>query len=172
MYELNKEAFGHFIASLRKEKGLTQKELAERLYISNKAVSKWETGVSIPDISLLIPLAEVLEVSVTELLKGQRLEDTALDTTQAEELVKQVIGFSEQEQKKYRPDLWKRGLQLLLCALIGIAEVWLLLLYGYRWEEVSLALSTMMLLMILFAVSGLAALTGAWLCGKTQKGKA
>lgn len=99
---------------------------------------------------MLIPLSETLDVSVTELLKCQRMPDAALDTTQAEELVKQVIGFSEQEQKKYHPDRWKRGLQLLLCALIGIAEVWLLLLYGYRWEEVSLALSTMMLLMILF----------------------
>lgn len=46
MYELDKEKFGAFVAQLRKEKGYTQKELAERLYISNKAVSKWETGVS------------------------------------------------------------------------------------------------------------------------------
>ncbi len=46
MYELDKERFGAFVARLRKEKGYTQKELAERLYISNKAVSKWETGVS------------------------------------------------------------------------------------------------------------------------------
>ena len=45
MYELDKEKFGAFVAQLRKEKGYTQKELAERLYISNKAVSKWETGV-------------------------------------------------------------------------------------------------------------------------------
>ncbi len=47
MYELDKEKFGAFVAQLRKEKGYTQKELAERLYISNKAVSKWETGVSL-----------------------------------------------------------------------------------------------------------------------------
>ena len=46
MYELNKERFGAFVAQLRKEKGLTQKELAGRLFVSNKAVSKWETGVS------------------------------------------------------------------------------------------------------------------------------
>lgn len=47
MYELDKEKFGAFVAQLRKEKGYTQKELAERLYISNKAVSKWETGGSL-----------------------------------------------------------------------------------------------------------------------------
>ena len=46
MYELDKEAFGRFLAGLRKEKGLTQRQLAERLFVSDKAVSKWERGVS------------------------------------------------------------------------------------------------------------------------------
>lgn len=49
MFEINKENFGAFVATLRKEKGLTQKELSERLFISDKAVSKWETGRCIPD---------------------------------------------------------------------------------------------------------------------------
>ena len=47
MYELDKEAFGRFLAGLRKEKGLTQRQLAERLFVSDKAVSKWERGVSL-----------------------------------------------------------------------------------------------------------------------------
>ena len=51
MYELDWEKFGSFIARLRKEKGYTQKELAEKLSISDKAVSKWETGKSMPDLS-------------------------------------------------------------------------------------------------------------------------
>lgn len=46
MYEVDKQKFGPFVSQLRKEKGLTQKDLADRLYISNKAISKWETGVS------------------------------------------------------------------------------------------------------------------------------
>ena len=57
MYELDKAAFGHFLAQLRREKGMTQKELAATLYVSDKAVSKWERGLSVPDISLLVPLA-------------------------------------------------------------------------------------------------------------------
>lgn len=47
MYELDKEKFGQFVAELRKEKGYTQKELAERLYLSDKAISKWERGISL-----------------------------------------------------------------------------------------------------------------------------
>ena len=51
MYELDKAAFGRFLAQLRREKGMTQKELAATLYVSDKAVSKWERGLSVPDIS-------------------------------------------------------------------------------------------------------------------------
>ena len=68
MYELDKAAFGHFLAQLRREKGMTQKELAATLYVSDKAVSKWERGLSVPDISLLVPLAEQLNVTVAETL--------------------------------------------------------------------------------------------------------
>lgn len=61
---------GRFIAELRKQKGLTQKELAEKLMVTDKAVSRWETGKGFPDTSLLAPLGEVLGVSANELLSG------------------------------------------------------------------------------------------------------
>ncbi len=62
---------GNIICKYRKMKGLTQLELAEYLHITSKAVSKWERGISLPDISVLIPLSEVLEVSLYDLLKGE-----------------------------------------------------------------------------------------------------
>ena len=74
MYELDRKKFGAFVSLLRKEKGLTQKQMAAQLHISDKAISKWETGVSIPDTALLIPLAELLGVTVTELLLCRRQE--------------------------------------------------------------------------------------------------
>ena len=73
MTHIDKQKFGTFIAMLRKEKGITQKELAEQLFISDKAVSKWETAASVPNIDLLIPLANLLGVTVTELLMCQQL---------------------------------------------------------------------------------------------------
>ena len=73
MYEINKEKFGTFLSQLRRERGMTQKDLAEKLYVSDKAVSKWERALSLPDIALLRPLAEMLEVTVTELLIGERV---------------------------------------------------------------------------------------------------
>lgn len=67
-YEIDRAAFGAFVAAQRKEKGCTQKELADRLFVSDKAVSKWERGLSFPDISLLVPLSQALDVTVMELL--------------------------------------------------------------------------------------------------------
>ena len=96
MFEIDKSAFGTFLAERRKEKGYTQKELAAKLFISDKAVSKWERALSMPDISLLIPLAEILDVSVTELLEGQKLDSALnMDTEQVEVLVKKALTLSD-----------------------------------------------------------------------------
>ncbi len=62
---------GNIIYIYRKRKNLTQEKLAEQLHISAKAVSKWERGLSFPDISLLIPLSEILDISLYDLLKGE-----------------------------------------------------------------------------------------------------
>lgn len=62
---------GAIICRYRKQKDLTQEALAARLHITAKAVSKWERGLSFPDISLLIPLSEILEISLYDLLKGE-----------------------------------------------------------------------------------------------------
>ncbi len=66
---------GKFIAATRKELSLTQAQLAERLGISDKTVSKWETGKGLPEVSLMLPLCEVLCINVNELLSCQRLAD-------------------------------------------------------------------------------------------------
>ena len=74
MKQIDNEKFGKFITELRKEKNLTQKKLADQLFVSDKTVSKWERGASFPNVVLLIPIAECLEVSVTELLMGEHLD--------------------------------------------------------------------------------------------------
>lgn len=66
---------GDFIKKQRTEKNLTQKQLAEKLGVTDKAVSRWETGKGFPDVSLLIPLSEALEISVNEILLGEKIEE-------------------------------------------------------------------------------------------------
>ncbi len=60
MYQISNEKFGLFVTELRKKKNLTQKDLAEKLYVSDKTVSKWERGLSMPNVVLLIPIADHL----------------------------------------------------------------------------------------------------------------
>lgn len=74
--EEEEETMAHYVTgpaikALRERKGLTQKQLAEQILVSDKAVSKWETGKGLPDLSLLEPLAKALGVSVAELLSGE-----------------------------------------------------------------------------------------------------
>ena len=64
---------GKFIAEERKKKGCTQRELADKLGISDKTISKWERGNGFPEISLLLPLCNELDITVNELLSGERL---------------------------------------------------------------------------------------------------
>lgn len=124
MYEIDKVKFGEFISERRKEKGITQKELASRLYISDKAISKWETGHSVPDITLLVPLAELLGVTVTELLECQRIEAVdKLDVAQTDNLVKKVISLSEEEAMG-RPRINKRNVLIYLGSLlVSVIEI-------------------------------------------------
>lgn len=63
MYQISNEKFGLFVTELRKEKNLTQKDLAEKLYVSDKTVSKWERGLSMPNVVLLIPIADIAYAS-------------------------------------------------------------------------------------------------------------
>ena len=70
------KSLGVTISSLRKEKGMTQNELAEKMNVTDKAVSKWERDLSCPDVNPISKLADVLGVSVEELLKAKKQEDT------------------------------------------------------------------------------------------------
>lgn len=72
---MDTKSFGAFVSSTRKERGLTQAELANKLQITDKAVSRWERGIGFPDIGMLEPLSDALGVSVVELLQAKRLEE-------------------------------------------------------------------------------------------------
>ena len=89
---------GCFIAQLRKELGLTQKELAEKLEVTDKAISRWETGKGLPDTSLLKPLAEIFGVSVGELLSGKRMDDSQIKS-QADHIILESLGYEERQEK-------------------------------------------------------------------------
>ena len=69
---MEKKTIGQFISVLRKANGMTQKELAEKLYVSDKTVSRWECDESTPDLALIPVLAEIFQITTDELLRGER----------------------------------------------------------------------------------------------------
>lgn len=140
MYEIDNQKFGAFLVQLRKEKGLTQRELAEKLYVSDKAVSKWERGLSLPDIALLQPLAAMLDVNVTELLCGEMIPaGRTMTVEEVEPLVSGALSMnltmSTQEmvdQKEHRK-WWGKWffVAVLACGL----ELWLLRGVEWLWGD-------------------------------------
>ncbi len=85
---MNQESIGKFIAKQRKLKNLTQEALAEKLGITKNAVSKWERGLCLMDMSLLKPLSEILEVSVNDILSGEIIESTDIEKKSEENIIK------------------------------------------------------------------------------------
>lgn len=91
---MDTNATGRFIAELRKQKGYTQKELAEKLMVTDKAISRWETGKGLPDTSLLKPLGDALGVSVSELLSGRIIEEADMKD-QTDKIILESLNYSK-----------------------------------------------------------------------------
>lgn len=113
--------FGAFIAQLRKEHQMTQLELADRLHVTDKAVSKWETGKGFLDLKLLEPLAQALDVSLVELLQGARSPSPTLTKEEAGQAAVRAIRQSERS-------IARRYLRLFRWLLTGILVLCLLFL--------------------------------------------
>lgn len=84
---MNQEKIGLFIAKCRREKNMTQEDLAEKLGVSNKSISRWENGKTMMDISLFEPLCNELDISIIELLNGERINDKKKDKLYTKTLI-------------------------------------------------------------------------------------
>lgn len=94
---MDSEKMGRFISDLRRSHQMTQKELAIKLNVSDKAVSKWERGLSCPDISLLSPLSEIFGITTTELLNSERADS---DTVNVESIVVSALEYGEKSARR------------------------------------------------------------------------
>ena len=96
---MDQQKIGRFIAQMRKEKSLTQRGLADTLCISDKTVSKWENGKGMPEVSLMMPLCEALDITANELLSGERLSQDDY-IRKAEENIMALVKEREESKKK------------------------------------------------------------------------
>ena len=117
---MNYEKIGKFIAELRKEQKMTQKDLANKLFITDSAISKWERGFGCPDISLIEDLSKALGVSVNEILAGERIDKMTKE--KSDKIVKEsIVNYTKMEKRK----MIKRILIFIPIALVSLLVMYL-----------------------------------------------
>ncbi len=116
---------GDFIAERRKALGMTQLQLAEKLHVTDKAVSRWERGVGLPDVASIEALSQALEVSLVELMQGKRQEQGQISTEEAEQLLTEALHLSERPLTAHLAKSF-----LAACALAAIPVLWLVIMSG------------------------------------------
>lgn len=97
---MNQEKIGKFIAKCRKEKKLTQSELAEKLGVTDKSIGNWENGRNMPDLSLFKPLCDILDITINDLLSGEKISDEKYQEKFEENIVN-TIDYSTKRINKY-----------------------------------------------------------------------
>ena len=115
---MDSQKMGFFIAQRRKDLSMTQAELASKLHVTDKAVSRWERGVGLPDINLIEPLAQALEVSLVELVQAKYAEREIISLNEAEKIVTDTIKLSKNEDTGKMIGTAILGVFGILCALL------------------------------------------------------
>ena len=95
---MDQQKIGSFLKELRKEKNLTQEQLAEALNVSGRTVSRWETGSNMPDLSILVELADYYDIDIREIINGERKSEKMND--ELKDTLKQVAEYGEEELSK------------------------------------------------------------------------
>ena len=154
---MDQSKIGRFIADTRKAKSLTQRQLADALSISDKTVSKWETGKGLPDVSLMLPLCGALDITVNDLLAGEKVSASNYQK-KAEENMMDLI--KENQENK------KRMILSIICGVITIIAVCSLVIIA-SYLELPAAVR---ILLILLALATAAAGVGAAAVLEVQAG--
>ena len=154
--------FGAFVAKCRKEKQMTQADLAAKIQVTDKAVSRWERGIGFPDINTLEPLADALEISVLELMKSERMVDEQVPKKEVAELITDTLNVAALQRKQERKTAyWILGIALLLVMVV-------LFLDGMQWQADMILFTGVGVVFPLFCLCGFVALLGNGIWRKVQ----
>lgn len=131
---MDNNKIGKFIASLRKEKGLTQQELGDKLFVTDKAVSKWERGLSFPDITILEKLAFELNVDVSEILCGERGKKKKINI---QEEIDRTIAIIEETRIQKKNETKRKIKKIFIMILSVLTIIFLVLFIRYKYYHPS-----------------------------------
>mgnify|MGYP003398640160 FL=1 len=122
---MDQKKIGSFLKELRKQKGITQEELAEQLNVSGRTVSRWETGNNMPDISILIELAELYDVSIPEIVNGERKNESMNE--EVKEVAQSLSDYADLEKENMLTQIRKLSIWgvagMLIYCLLGIGDI-------------------------------------------------
>ena len=155
---------GKFIASCRKDAGLTQAVLAEKLGISDRAVSKWENGKSMPDSGIMLDLCELLKINVNELLSGEKIMVESYDKRAEENLLAMRKEVEEKNRQLLKTEIWIGApatlAGLITCVVAAYVEMPI-------WIRVALIVfAFVMILAVAFIAVGIEQKAGYYECQK------
>ena len=139
---------GEFIAKLRKDKGLTQEQFGDKMGVTNKTVSRWETGKYLPPADILLLMSELFDVSINELLAGQRLSDDEYKQT-AEKNLTEVIrssSFTTKDEIDFFKKKWLKD-HILIMIVIGICVLGVLVVGIILQNPILCSVSVILLLL-------------------------
>lgn len=116
---MNYDKIGSFIQQRRKSMNLTQKQLADKIGVTDKAISKWERGQGCPDVSILEVLSNELGCSILELLKGMKIESKVIPMTEADDYIKDSMNISEENIKTKIKNVISRVIEVIVIVTVG-----------------------------------------------------
>ena len=159
---MNQIKIGRFIAECRKKANLTQMQLAEKLCITDKAISKWERGIAMPDTSIMLELCDILGISVNELLSGEKIS-MENNNQKNEQLLLDMAKELEKKNKMIWSSMWTIMIISITVLIAGIFIAAFLIPEGV-WQLVTiLCVCVVFLIVCLYAVK-LEASVGAYKC--------
>ena len=153
---------GKFIAECRKQKNLTQMQLAEKLGITDKAISKWERGIAMPDTSIMLELCDILGISVNELLSGEKIS-MENNNQKNEQLLLEMAKELEKKNKTIWSSMWAIMIVSMTALLAGLCIAAFLIPEGPLQLVVILGTCVLFLIPCLFALK-LEVSVGAYKC--------
>lgn len=151
---MDAKVFGAFIAQCRKEKNMTQADLAGKLNVTDKAVSRWERGIGFPDISTIEPLASALEISVLELMKSERITTDEVTKEEATGIISDTLSVVKLQRRQERKNAF------IIMGIIAAAVILVLFLDSMQWQMDTLIFESVGVVLPLFCVFGFFALLG------------
>lgn len=151
---MDAKIFGAFIAECRKGKNMTQADLAMKLNVTDKAVSRWERGIGFPDINTIEPLASALEISVLELMKSERIVSNEVTKEEATGIIADTISVVKLQRRQERKNT------LFILGVTAVIVITLLFFDSMQWHLDTLIFTGVGVVFPLFCVLGFIALLG------------